>query len=107
VTTQKVIDNIGLPRKLMLSIEETMFATGLSRTEIYDLFAALELPFVKIGKRRLVALEDLQEFVRRHRHLEKPERRQKTLMKRYADAQRVEAQRASVPASGPVTTAAD
>ena len=111
-------ENIGMPpRKLLLSVEETTFTTGLSRTEIYDLMAAKILPFVMVGRRRLIAMDDLQEFIARHRQFDSTERtskssvaRRQSLAKRYAAAERAEArrERASVRATGPATsTAAD
>ncbi len=46
-----------------LSIEDTMSATGIGRTKIYELINAGELKAKKIGKRTIVLKVDLEEFL--------------------------------------------
>jgi excisionase family DNA binding protein len=40
---------------------------GVSRSKLYELVAAGELPTVRIGRSRRIAVADLEEFVRRCR----------------------------------------
>lgn len=42
---------------------------GVSRSKLYELVAAGELPTVRIGRSRRIAVADLEEFVRRCRTL--------------------------------------
>ena len=46
-----------------LSIEETMSATGIGRTKLYELINAGELKAKKIGKRTIILKTDLDEFL--------------------------------------------
>lgn len=46
-----------------LSIDETMSATGIGRTKLYELINAGELKAKKIGKRTIVLKADLEEFL--------------------------------------------
>ena len=46
-----------------LSIEETMSATGIGRTKLYELINTGELKAKKIGKRTIVLKADLEEFL--------------------------------------------
>jgi excisionase family DNA binding protein len=41
--------------------------TGLSRSLLYQLMKRRELAFVKVGRRRLIAHDDLQSLISRHR----------------------------------------
>jgi excisionase family DNA binding protein len=51
----------ALPR--LLSIKQATFELGLSRTSTYELIAARKLKTVKIGRRRFVTIEALDEFI--------------------------------------------
>lgn len=46
-----------------LSIEETMSATGIGRTKLYELINTGELKAKKIGKRTIVLKADLEDFL--------------------------------------------
>jgi excisionase family DNA binding protein len=41
--------------------------TGLSRSQLYELMKRHELAYVKVGRRRLIAHDDLQALISRHR----------------------------------------
>jgi excisionase family DNA binding protein len=41
--------------------------TGLSRSQLYELMKRRELAYVKVGRRRLIAHDDLQTLISRHR----------------------------------------
>jgi excisionase family DNA binding protein len=41
--------------------------TGLSRSLLYEFMKRGELAYVKVGRRRLIAHDDLQALIRRHR----------------------------------------
>jgi excisionase family DNA binding protein len=49
----------------LLKIAEVVERTALSRTVIYELIAAHELPSVAVGRARRVREADLDEFIRR------------------------------------------
>ena len=50
-----------LPR--LLAIKQAIFEMGISRTAIYELINAGMLKTVKIGRRRLVPIEAIEEFI--------------------------------------------
>lgn len=50
--------------QLSLSIEETIVATGLGRTKLYQLINTGELRARKIGKRTVILREDLEIFLK-------------------------------------------
>jgi len=50
-----------LPR--LLSIKQATFELGIGRSAVYELIAAEKLKTVKIGRRRLVAREAIEEFI--------------------------------------------
>jgi excisionase family DNA binding protein len=52
---------------LALSIGEVVSATGVGRTKVYAAIGSGDLATVKIGKRTLVLMDDLQAWLRRHR----------------------------------------
>ena len=52
----------SMPR--LLSIKQATFELGISRTVTYELIAAGKLKTVKIGRRRFVAREAIEEFGR-------------------------------------------
>ena len=54
--------NVETPRTLF-GISEVQASTGLGRTQIYELIGSGELPSVKIGRRRMVKADDLQQWV--------------------------------------------
>lgn len=49
--------------QLSYSIEETMSATGLGRTKVYQLINSNEIQARKIGTRTIVLKADLEEFL--------------------------------------------
>ncbi len=49
--------------QLSLSIEETIVATGLGRTKLYQLINSGDLKARKIGKRTIILKEDLDKFL--------------------------------------------
>lgn len=48
---------------LAVPISEACRALGLGRSKLYDLIASKQLKAIKIGKRRLVPMTALREFV--------------------------------------------
>ena len=46
-----------------LSIEETITATGIGRTKLYELINSGQLKAKKIGKRTIILKTDLDEFL--------------------------------------------
>jgi excisionase family DNA binding protein len=50
-----------LPR--LLAIKQAIYELGISRTAIYELIEDGKLKTVKIGRRRLVPLEAIEEFI--------------------------------------------
>jgi len=51
----------------LVTVTEAADALGLSRSKVYELLAAGELPSVRIGRTRRIAVADLERFVERHR----------------------------------------
>jgi excisionase family DNA binding protein len=51
--------------KWALNVNETMEATGLGRTKIYQEIAGGRLKIAKCGRRTLITIEALQEFLKR------------------------------------------
>lgn len=49
--------------KLAFTIPEAVAASGISRSTLYTLIKAKELPIVKIGQRTLIRHADLSEFL--------------------------------------------
>jgi excisionase family DNA binding protein len=47
----------------LLSIKQAIFELGVGRTNIYELIASGALKTVKIGRRRFVAIEAIDEFI--------------------------------------------
>ena len=50
-----------------MSISQAALACGLSRSTLFLLISQGDLPSVKVGHRRLILTQDLEEFLRRHR----------------------------------------
>jgi len=61
------VEQMEATTRLMLSMDQAVVALGLSRSEIYNLMQRGDLPYVQIGRRRLVSMDDLRAFVHRHR----------------------------------------
>lgn len=55
---------LELIKPLLLSMSEAAAVLGVGRTTIYDLVRQGALQSVKIGRRSLVPLEDLNDYVR-------------------------------------------
>ncbi len=49
--------------RLAYSIDEAARLTGLSRDLLYDQMRRGNLPYVKVGRRRLITLHHLQQFL--------------------------------------------
>lgn len=47
----------------LLSIKQAIFELGVGRTSIYELINTGELKTVRIGRRRFVAIEAIDEFI--------------------------------------------
>lgn len=45
------------------SISEAVKESGLGRSFLYNLMGEGKLPYIKIGKRRLILAEDLRQFL--------------------------------------------
>jgi excisionase family DNA binding protein len=56
------IENSTAPRAV--SIREAAALLGISRSFLYELLAAGELPSVRIGRRRLIRPADIDDFLR-------------------------------------------
>jgi excisionase family DNA binding protein len=50
--------------RLAYSVDEAAQLTGLSRELLYDQMRRGNLPYVKIGRRRLITRQHLQQFLR-------------------------------------------
>lgn len=53
--------------RVAYSIADAVTASGLSRSFIYALISKGDLPLVKVGKRSLIAADDLRQLILRHR----------------------------------------
>jgi excisionase family DNA binding protein len=51
----------NLPR--LLAIKQVIYELGISRTALYELIAEGKLKTVKIGRRRLVPIEAIEELI--------------------------------------------
>jgi excisionase family DNA binding protein len=58
---------MDIPPRFSYGIKDACEATGLGRSFLYQKISAGELPIFKIGSRTLIASDDLQEFIQRHR----------------------------------------
>ena len=58
-----LMDMHAVSARLALSVPEAARALGLSRSSAYALMSAGRLPFVKIGRRRLVTIAQLNAFI--------------------------------------------
>ncbi len=54
---------VNLRDRLAIKIPEAVVACGLSRATLYELMAAGDLPFVKVGASRLIRVADLEAFL--------------------------------------------
>tara|TARA_R110000787_G_scaffold11002_19_gene36643 strand:- start:5135 stop:5326 length:192 start_codon:yes stop_codon:yes gene_type:complete len=52
-----------LARPIAISPGEAARLVGLGRTKLYEVMGAGELPFVKIGTRRLIRMADLEAWI--------------------------------------------
>lgn len=52
--------------RIAYSIDEVAHITGLSRDLLYDQMRTGELPYVKVGRRRIITRQDLEAFLVRH-----------------------------------------
>ena len=51
--------------RLAYSVAEAAFITGLSRDLLYDQMRAGKLPYLKVGRRRLITRQNLEAFLAR------------------------------------------
>jgi excisionase family DNA binding protein len=47
----------------LLSIKQTVYELGISRTAVYELIAARRIKTVKIGRRRLIPSAAIEDFI--------------------------------------------
>jgi excisionase family DNA binding protein len=53
----------------LLSLEEARARLGIGRTLLYAVLSNGQLPSVRIGERRLIAVRDLEAFIERRREV--------------------------------------
>jgi excisionase family DNA binding protein len=58
---------MDIRERLALRIPDAVNVSGLGQTTLYEAMQDGELPFVKVGARRLIMTSDLQAFLERHR----------------------------------------
>lgn len=63
-TTTVEDDPVVFGDRLLVSVPEAAKALGVSRTVLYDLISSGDLTTVRIGRRRLVPVATLMDFVR-------------------------------------------
>jgi excisionase family DNA binding protein len=56
-------NNPGRPLPRLLSIKQATFELGISRTSLYELIAGQKLRTVKIGRRRFLPREAIDDFI--------------------------------------------
>jgi excisionase family DNA binding protein len=56
-------NNLGRPLPRLLSIKQATYELGISRTSMYELITDRKLRTVKIGRRRFVPREAIEEFI--------------------------------------------
>jgi len=49
--------------KMLVSVEEAMSALSLGRSKLLELTYSGEIPSVKVGRRRLFSVDELQQWV--------------------------------------------
>jgi excisionase family DNA binding protein len=57
--------NVAINERLAVSIKEAAQIVGLGRTRLYELLKSGEIPSIRLGRRRLIKIEALREFVGR------------------------------------------
>ena len=57
---------LGKKEPFLITVAEVAYSLSLSRTKVYELLYAGELPSVKIGASRRVRRTDLEKFVSNH-----------------------------------------
>jgi excisionase family DNA binding protein len=55
--------NLSRPLPRLLSVKQATYELGISRTSVYELIAARKLRTVKMGRRRLVPREAIEDFI--------------------------------------------
>ncbi len=63
MTVQTITAPVPAPVKLLLTIDEAAEALGLGRTSCYQLVMRKKILSIKLGRKRLIPLTALQEFV--------------------------------------------
>lgn len=63
VTDRAIYPVVGFDSSLLLTVEETAALLRLGRTQTYELVMRGKIQSVKIGRRRLVVRDSLQDFV--------------------------------------------
>ena len=56
-------NNLGRPLPRLLSMKQATYELGISRTSVYELITAKKLRTVKIGRRRFVPREAIEDFI--------------------------------------------
>jgi excisionase family DNA binding protein len=51
------------PKPRLLSIKQAVCELGISRTAVYELIAVGKIKTVKIGRRRLISSEAIEDFI--------------------------------------------
>ena len=51
------------PERLAYSIEEVADLTGISRSLVYDMMSAGRLEYIKVGRRRIITVQQLDTFL--------------------------------------------
>jgi excisionase family DNA binding protein len=62
-TTNHHGNNLARPLPRLLSIKQATYELSISRTSMYELIAARKLRTVKIGRRRFVPREAIEDFI--------------------------------------------
>jgi excisionase family DNA binding protein len=63
VTDRTISPVVGFDLSLLLTVEETATLLRLGRTQTYELVMLGKIQSVKIGRRRLVVRDSLQDFI--------------------------------------------
>lgn len=63
MTSPPMHPEFGLDRSLLLTVEESAILLRLGRTQTYELIMCGKIQSVKIGRRRLVVRNGLQNYV--------------------------------------------
>lgn len=65
ICTEAIMSEHFNPQHIAVSASEAARLVGLGRTKLYELMGSGELPFIKIGTRRLIRVRDIEAFLDR------------------------------------------